>query len=226
MVSKTLKSKKSFLWRHRFCTLYATHLYKAYSPERWNLNTMRVALHREKHWAIPFEIHTPSVEDLLQVFHRGSVNFKWIGIFNNSIWNPCPLSAACCISLPQRVERFQVEVQVGYSNWNKYSVCERLMWKLPQGECGLWLHYLNGVFFSFCHQKWTILTFFALKSLSLEILCVPEKAGPNKYWQIWFYITGVIFRRELRESIWILLGGVCKSLWIRLYSVCVKHLTV
>ena len=37
---------------------------------------------------------------------------------------------------------------------------------------------------------------------------------------------GVEFHRELRESIWILLGGVCKSLWILLYSVCVKHLTV
>ena len=37
---------------------------------------------------------------------------------------------------------------------------------------------------------------------------------------------GVEFHRELRESIWILLGGVCKSLWVLLYSVCVKHLTV
>ena len=41
-----------------------------------------------------------------------------------------------------------------------------------------------------------------------------------------YVATGVEFRRELRESIWILLGGVCKSLWILLHSVYVKHLTV
>ena len=39
-------------------------------------------------------------------------------------------------------------------------------------------------------------------------------------------LSGIEFRRELRESILILLGGVRKSLWILLYSVCVKHLTV
>ena len=38
--------------------------------------------------------------------------------------------------------------------------------------------------------------------------------------------AGVEFRRELRESIWILLGGVCKSLWTFFHSVCVKLLTV
>ena len=37
---------------------------------------------------------------------------------------------------------------------------------------------------------------------------------------------GVEFRRELRESIWILLSGVCESLRTFLHSVCVKLLTV
>ena len=32
-----------------------------------------------------FEIHTPPVEDLLQVINRGSVIIKWIGILSNSI---------------------------------------------------------------------------------------------------------------------------------------------
>ena len=38
--------------------------------------------------------------------------------------------------------------------------------------------------------------------------------------------SGVEFRRGLRESIWILLGGVCKSLWTLFHSVWVKLLTV
>ena len=37
--------------------------------------------------------------------------------------------------------------------------------------------------------------------------------------------AGVEFCRELQESIWILLGGVCESLWT-LHSVCVNLLTV
>ena len=36
---------------------------------------------------------------------------------------------------------------------------------------------------------------------------------------------GVEFCRELQESIQILLGGVCESLWTLLHSVCVKILT-
>ena len=36
--------------------------------------------------------------------------------------------------------------------------------------------------------------------------------------------TGVGFRRELRESIWILLRGVCKSLWILLRSVLCENI--
>ena len=40
------------------------------------------------------------------------------------------------------------------------------------------------------------------------------------------HFAGVEFRRELRESIWILLVGVCESLWTLLHSVCAKLLTV
>ena len=44
-------------------------------------------IHRgQLHWAIPLEIHIPPVEDLDNIFHRGSVNFKWISQFGNSIW--------------------------------------------------------------------------------------------------------------------------------------------
>ena len=41
-----------------------------------------------------------------------------------------------------------------------------------------------------------------------------------------FKFAGVEFCRDLQESIWILQGGVCESLWTLLHSNCVKLLTV
>ena len=37
-------------------------------------------------WATPFTIHTPPVEDLLQTFHTGSINLKWISHYTHTLW--------------------------------------------------------------------------------------------------------------------------------------------
>ena len=38
----------------------------------------------EYYWATPFEFHTPPVEDLRDILHWGSVNFKQISSFGTS----------------------------------------------------------------------------------------------------------------------------------------------
>ena len=48
----------------------------------------------------------------------------------------------------------------------------------------------------------------------------------NSFFQYKLTKSGLEFCRELRKSIWILLGGVCQNLWTILNSVCVKLLTV
>jgi hypothetical protein len=51
-------------------------------PETWHL---AYRLFDEiMYWAIPFVIYTPPVEDLDKIFHRGSVDFKWISQLGNS----------------------------------------------------------------------------------------------------------------------------------------------
>ena len=39
----------------------------------------------EEHWAIPFEILTPLVEDFGKAFYRGSMYLKWISSLDNAI---------------------------------------------------------------------------------------------------------------------------------------------
>ena len=58
----------------------------------------------------PFKIHTPPVENLPQVFHRGSVIFKWIGMLSSSIQYSHPLCGTFWFEVPQRVYTFHVEV--------------------------------------------------------------------------------------------------------------------
>ena len=38
-------------------------------------------------WAAPFENHTPPVENLPEVVHRGSMNFRWIDLLGFSTWD-------------------------------------------------------------------------------------------------------------------------------------------
>ena len=54
-------------------------------------------------WALPFEIHTPSVKDLGKVFHRENVNFRCNGILSSSIWKSHTLCETFGSSFPEGV---------------------------------------------------------------------------------------------------------------------------
>ena len=60
------------------------------------------------HWAIPLETHTPCVEYLQQIFHRGSVTSKWIDRLSYFIWNSHPLCTTLWFNVSQRVNKVEL----------------------------------------------------------------------------------------------------------------------
>ena len=55
------------------------------------------------HWTLPYEIPTPSVEDLIKMLYRGGVAFKWISPLDTSTWNSFTLCGRFNLSVTDGV---------------------------------------------------------------------------------------------------------------------------
>ena len=91
-------------------------------------------------------LHLKSIHLLWKIYHKHSTGGVW---FSNGLTYCTTLftihtpSVLHFVSIYRRGCRdFMWKCPVGYSTWNSYSLCERFMVNLPQGECGFLMSFL------------------------------------------------------------------------------------